>query len=452
MLVFYILNASIDIPFSDYIRIINNYIYNVFDLKYLFTTEAVSRVPITFLFRIINVVFFSYSVIFDKILGVFFLSLFNFITVLNYSKNINNKILKIIGSICISIISFSLLSWEMILNGTGYAHFITIFLISLIYFLFDKYINDNNKNINIILFIIFFTSVCCAGSYSVAFLITISIFPIFLYIVNKKNKTAGDKKNIIKIIIVSLICIFLYYISVSIGEPITHVGMKNISLIEVLNNDLLFPLKFLFNSLAGSLIGRETLDYFKYLNILTDKKIYIIGIIYFVIIVFFAVLYIKNKIYNKYVYVGLFAVNGIINFLLVFLARYKFVNTDYGMSSRYGIQYMFLSIAIIYLSFLFIDKYCKKIFYNIFLVLIVFFIIICHIITIKNEYDKMYLRKEYYEKVKNSVVNMDKIDDDELMNIFEYKRSSEHIRNAYKILKENHLNIYSLKEEVDTIH
>ncbi len=447
LLSLYIFNSSIDVPFSDYIRIINNYIYDVFDFKYLFSTESVSRVPLTFLFRIINVEIFKYSVYFDKIVGIISLAIFNLIIILNFCESVVNKYLKIIGSLFISIISFSLISWEMILNGTGYVHFITMALMVLIYHLLENYfifVDGYSKSLWIILILIFFTSVFCGGSYSVAFLMSIIFFTIFLFVINKDYKDKNKIKNVIFIVLISFVSGLLYFISMSIGEPITHVGMRDVNLLQVLSNDLLFPIKFLIKSLAGSLIGRETLDFYKSIYFISDFHIYELGFIYLFIILISIFLYLKKMISKKYIFVGFLLINGIINYLLVFLARYKFVNTDYGMSSRYGVQYMFLGVAIIYIIFLYLDRFCNRnIIIKFIFMLFPIFIITCHMLTIKNEFDKMPLRKQYYEKVKETALNMEKFTDDELMDIFEYKRSAEQIKTAYEILRDKNLSIYS---------
>ena len=69
-LVYYIFRASLDVVASDYIRIINYYLEDVTDLKYLLSWEGISRIPFTFLARYINVTYFKYSVHFDRILGI----------------------------------------------------------------------------------------------------------------------------------------------------------------------------------------------------------------------------------------------------------------------------------------------------------------------------------------------------------------------------------------------
>ena len=61
-ILFYIFKASSDVVSSDYIRIINYYLSDVTDLKYLLSWESISRIPFAFLARFVNVTFFKYSV------------------------------------------------------------------------------------------------------------------------------------------------------------------------------------------------------------------------------------------------------------------------------------------------------------------------------------------------------------------------------------------------------
>ena len=208
-LVYYIFRGSTDVVSSDYIRIINYYIDDVTDLKYLLSWESISRIPFTFLARFINVKCFHYSVFFDRILGILGLFIFNFTLIKYIFKKYVLDIIKVTLSIIVTLISFSLMSWEMILNGTGYPHFITVGLIAITFYNFES-------------------------------------------ITGKIN---FGKKTFIK--------------------------------------DFLFDF--------------------------------------------------------------LFIVYGLSNYLLVFLARYIFVRDEYGMSSRYAIQYMFLTIGIIFILSKFID-------------------------------------------------------------------------------------------------
>ncbi len=470
----YIFNSSIDLILSDYIRIVNNYLNNIYDFKYLFSFEFITRVPITYLMRIVNVVFFKYSVFFDKIVGILFLSFFNLLICDYVSKQINNFIIKFITIISISLISFSLLQWEMILNGTGYPHYMTIFLIIIIYLNYEKYNCRGEQKYSCrgeqkygcrgehceplgtlipLIVLILSTSLIFAGSYQVAYLFTIFFYCILqsLYIDNKIIKIVNDKQKIKKNVLlmsICILCILLYLISSNTGEVVNPVGFNEISLIELLVNDIKFPIKFILKSLSSSIIGVETLDLYKmaFFNN-TDKFIYVIGFLYIIVILSAIAFYFKYKL--KYIFLELMFITGVINYGLIFLARFRFLNVNYGMSSRYGIQYMFLSISIVSIIFITIDKILyekniklKNIALTVVLLVSVIFINLGHIITTKNELDKMEARKMYYINAKNVALNIENYSDEDLKNVFEYRRSAESIKMAFKILKDKKYNIY----------
>lgn len=462
----YIYNSSIDLILSDYIRIVNNYLENVFDFKYLFSIEFITRVPITYLMRIINVIFFKYSVFFDKIIGIIFLTLFN-IMICNYVSNkISNYVLKIFSILSISLISFSLVQWEMILNGTGYPHYMTIFLITVIFYICDKYFGSisygkssmNEKNgFILLLFTIVATSFIFAGSYQVAYLSSIFIFSIAysFYIKGKKISIVSDKsiiKRNICIMTECVLCIILYYISSNSGEVLSPVGFKDVSLIQLLITDIKFPIKFLLNSLSSSIIGVETIEVYKNLLFAGNNKfIYIISIIYIIVILTTIFLYFKFKLKLKlkYIFLELMFFTGCVNYALVFLARFKFLDVSYGMSSRYGIQYMFLSISIISILFIIIDKFVaknnikiKSVLCALILIIPIIFINSGNIITTKDELNKMVARKMYYINAENVALNIENYSDEDLKNVFEYRRSAESIKMAFKILKDKKYNIY----------
>ena len=75
----YIRSAMLDVVYTDYIRIINTYLNNPFSPKPYFSKDILTRLPITYFERMINVAFFKYSTMFDMALGVIFLSLMGII-------------------------------------------------------------------------------------------------------------------------------------------------------------------------------------------------------------------------------------------------------------------------------------------------------------------------------------------------------------------------------------
>lgn len=67
-LLWYIKNAACDVVYSDYIRLVNSYLPDVFNPEKFFVADVLTRIPINYLSRIINVKFFGFSITFDRVL------------------------------------------------------------------------------------------------------------------------------------------------------------------------------------------------------------------------------------------------------------------------------------------------------------------------------------------------------------------------------------------------
>ena len=508
-LIYYIFRGSTDVVASDYIRIINYYLEDVSDLHFLLSWEGIVRIPFTFLMRFVNVKLFSYSVYFDRIIGTLGLFLFNTV-VLSFTLNhLHTKTMRVLASILITYISFSLMAWEMILNGTGYAHFITVGLIALTFKIFanaegieiDQNANVKSKKYLPICLLIIVTSLCFAGSYSVSYLCTIIFFSIVFIIV----KLCQKEKIYIEImyIVISLLCLALYFKSNNTGEALIPVGFKDITLVQLLKTEPLFPIKFMLKSLASSIIGVETFDYALKFGTINEKFIFLIGALYLVIIIFVIVLLII-KIVNGariarpyeddsdethsarpyctrelseytsfFIFICMFIVSGLANYLLIFLARYKFVVDSYGMTSRYSLQYMFLTTGIVMLLIKLLDeltlnhiiiaenatqlKYnvesdevtskhtsnkAVRIFLMIASILSLSFITLGHLTTNTDEIFKSDYRKIIYSIVEEKAKNYKNLSDQDLEDTFEYHRGPEQIRHAFEILESQKLNIF----------
>ena len=489
LIVNYILNASVDVPTSDYIRIINYYLSDVHDLSLLLSWEGISRIPITFLMRIINVDFFHYSVLFDKIIGVLGLFLFNFVVLYYISKNIKNNILSFLGFLLVTIITFSLIGWEMILNGTGYPHFFSIGLYALIYYLYTYSFNKNDGiNFKNILFmsLVAIVAIIFSGAYAVAPLcsimflaivnmlfkntknklnfvtlfflsgianfllvflarykfmnidygmssrysiqymsLTIAVVLTFLLYIDKllnKNVTnlnvgfsnyntnSNDKKFEIKyilLIIVSIVSLLLYFKSNNTGEALVPIGIKDISLMTLVTTDILFIFKFLFKSLASSIIGVETFDYAITMGTATEKVVYGVGIIYFIVI-----------LYSIYIFILLF----------LDLSNIKKINTE---NTKTTISDIFNTVKVLICSFILVAIFG------------------CHMLTNYTELEKMPVRKYIYQTVRNIALYLENTPDEELPSIFEYRRGVDQIKNAIQILKDRNLSIFYQQSVID---
>ena len=67
---YYLNIATIDMIYCDYIRLINSYLPDVWNPEKFFVADLLTRMPISYLGRAINVTLFDYSVTFDRLLGV----------------------------------------------------------------------------------------------------------------------------------------------------------------------------------------------------------------------------------------------------------------------------------------------------------------------------------------------------------------------------------------------
>ena len=67
--VWYITKATTDVVYSDYIRLVNSYLPDIYDIRKFLVPDVLTRVPINYLERIINVELFGYSVFFERVPG-----------------------------------------------------------------------------------------------------------------------------------------------------------------------------------------------------------------------------------------------------------------------------------------------------------------------------------------------------------------------------------------------
>ena len=116
----YIRRSAIDMVYSDYIRLINSYLPDVWNPDKFFVADLLTRIPVNFLERGLNVMIFGYSVTVDRIMGILGFGL-SALVIGRYSRK---KELCPVWYAAMMIVMFSLNKWEMLYNGTGWAHFL----------------------------------------------------------------------------------------------------------------------------------------------------------------------------------------------------------------------------------------------------------------------------------------------------------------------------------------
>lgn len=77
-----------NIVYTDYIRLVLSYLEDVLSFKPYMSLDILTRIPINYIERIINVYLFNYSTMFDMLLGALFLTLIYYI----FAKYIGKKI------------------------------------------------------------------------------------------------------------------------------------------------------------------------------------------------------------------------------------------------------------------------------------------------------------------------------------------------------------------------
>ena len=81
-LLWYVLKASTDVVYSDYIRLVDSYLPDVTNIKKFLVPDVLTRIPASYLGRIINVRAFHYSVTFDRCLTIAGIGLMGYALVL----------------------------------------------------------------------------------------------------------------------------------------------------------------------------------------------------------------------------------------------------------------------------------------------------------------------------------------------------------------------------------
>jgi len=71
----YIFTATCDGIYTDYVRLVNSYLPDVWNPAKFFVPDVLTRIPVNYLGRILNVSLFGYNIMFDRVLGVLALGL-----------------------------------------------------------------------------------------------------------------------------------------------------------------------------------------------------------------------------------------------------------------------------------------------------------------------------------------------------------------------------------------
>ena len=488
---FYILSASADIVYSDYIRLTNSYLGEPFSFHDLLTKDILTRIPVSFLFREINIAFFHYSITFDRFLGLFGLFLTSIPILLFMAK----RRIGVFFSVSLLLIFYSLNKWEMLLNGSGYAHFLSFALFYLFFYLLSERVGKGSSLLSLSVFPFLF--LLTGGPYAIAVYGATILSLFFLFLAGKIR----DKRGSLVLLLSSFVSTFLYFLS-NHYAVYEYAGAKSISLKEVLFTKMTFVLKFFGFGFSSLLFSGENLEEWLSSGAVQGKQLFLLGGLILLFFLLMALFFLKDLFFGEKdpsdvcipgkekdksltgLFPALLLLHGLLSFALVFLSRYIFLRPEYAVQSRYTLQYQSALLGALLLLYLKtarrqeervekgkdreiedkkkgekvkkdenaesvklagdVDKKGepRRALLRIISIGITLLFLGGTLHTAKTELLKAPYRRLHYETMLHSVNRIEEMDEEELERLYEYRHGKERILKAFSILKERRLNCF----------
>ena len=475
-ILFYVLLSTTDVLYSDYIRLVNSYLGKPFQIGDLLQKDILTRIPLTYFFREINRYSFGYTLIFDRVLGVLGLFLASKPLLLFMRK----KQLPFSQQLLFLILFYSLNKWEMLLNGSGYIHFLAFSVFYDYFYALDQAFSKKSSLLVLSIYPPFILLV--AGPYCLA--VFLSCFALFFFLA--LGKKLWDMKGTILLLISNGLCLFLYLLS-NHYAVYEYAGAESISLREVLQNHLLFVVKFIFYGFSSMLVSGENLEKLLRDGAIQGKGVVLLGAFVLFFYMFMTLLYLwkffassknsgtktfatknkeafssqqrqmaeqkqadKNALTGENVgepfyfglLPGLLLLHGLASHALVFLTRYMFLKESYAFQSRYALQYQSALLGAFLLLFLWKNEKRSSLGQKsrtaeqgrlAFCLLISGIFLLGTLWTDRSEWGKAMYRRAHYERMWSYSHDLSAYSDEELEDVFEYRHGGERIRNAFAI-------------------
>lgn len=468
----YLAAATTGVVYSDYIRLINSYLPDVWNPEKFFVVDVLVRIPVNYLGRIMNTAFFGYSATFDMVLGVFSLGASGMVL----AAYCRRKDIGWFWYLLLMFLLFSLNKWEMLTNGTGWCHFLAFWGFYYHYLVLDRVWENRrreragelsaqektrDKNDRRRLMVLPWVLTLGAagpycGAYSAVLLLT---YGAGFFLDWKEEKKADWRYGIYAAHVLVPLLLYLISNSFTVQE---YAGTTGRGIGEVLSdNAVLFP-KFLVKGFSSMVLGEEAM--MTYLAKLNRGMAlgYLAGCLVLAGYLLALGMQVYYRIYRTSVLPLMFILWGGMNHFLVLAARWIFENSDYGMSSRYALQYQ-VGVLGMLLTFALAGKWEKdrkkgqanekletqgrrrrqgiRICWLAALGIsgVLFLGNLC---TTWREVKTAPYRKAYAREVEKMALHYQDVPDDELESRFQYRHGPERIRRALGILEEQGWNVY----------
>lgn len=480
---YYLYITTIDMIYSDYIRLINSYLPDVWNPEKFFVADLLTRIPMNYLVRGINVTFFDYSVTLERVLGVLSFGA----SALVVGVYCRKQRIGLGWFTALMVFMFSLNKWEMIYNSTGWIHFLAFACFFYNYMVLDRVYRNRGKKYDLakLAALPALITIFVAGPYCAIYSMTLLIAYGFIWIQNwhwnwcRNRDGISGRRGILAaifggdyckitdrqmiILLASVIWPLLLYIWSDSQALYEHAGAVEGSLIGTFLEQPEFFLKFLLKSFASIVFGVELIS--EHMQGISDMHLYLVGA--GVLGSYFLALWMNFHygIYKKTLVPLIFLAGGGMNHLVVMVSRWIFLKDTYGMSSRYALQFQ-VGILGIFLTFAFAWKKCSAgkqeaaenaakpgivqtqaikstwmdLAVRVLTLAIAAGILMGNLMTTKAELAKAPYRKVYSLEVKEILLDFENQDDDILKQKLEYSKPGK--KEALRILRDNGLNIF----------
>lgn len=487
----YIKEATCDIVYSDYIRIVNKYLPDVWNPENFFRPDVLTRIPIYYPVRALNVMLFRYNTTFEMALGVLGLGLSGLVL----GRYCHQKQIGMVWYAFLMFLLFGLNKWEMLTNGTGWAHFLAFACFYYHYLVFDRVLYGQAKGWDRVLLLALppVVTLAVAGPYCAVYSAVMVLAYVFAggrYYLRKRNglgREAADREKgngedpimdlrICGIGIITVVVPLLLYMWSNSYAYEDHDGAIKTGLVEmILEQPMFFP-KFLLKSLASMVVGGETLSRWVSDGKVGDGALYFLGLLLAGGYLLALWDNLKYRLYEKTLMPLMLLFAGMGNHAIILISRYIFAREEYGMSSRYALQYQAGLLGIV-LTFALVWKWQKG--HSMeeaghrsekqtgrrsgetgearktgagrlgrwLSVAVCLMLLAGHGYTDYVELKTAPYREEYGERIAQAALQYETLDDDTLRQTFDYREGREEsaadVRRALRILKENGWNVFS---------
>lgn len=438
----YVKAATYDIVYTDYIRLVNEYLPDVWNPDKFFVPDVLTRVPLNYLGRIINTTFFDYSTSFDMALGVLGLGIGGAAFAV-YSSRVN---LRWYWFVPVMVLWFGLNKWEMLTNGTGWVHFWAIGGFCCHYVILDRiwYGTGMKWDRKLLMILPFVLTLGVAGPYCAIYTVVMVLAYGFCMVCQWMRTKEMDRRYLRYMICVLLpFALYLWSNAFAVEE---HTGMQELPLFGTLFQNPGYFVHFFLKSLAGDVVGGELLETWIRNGQISGSMVYVTGIVVFAAALWAVWVNFRYHICQKTLLPLLCLVTGGLNHLLILYSRWSFMNENYGMSSRYALQFQFLTTGILLTAALSWDQIAKKV-TGFVLAASCLALIAGSCVTTWHEAVVMAPHREAYgENIASVALRFQEATDDELRETFDFRKSREDsgakVRQALEILYEQRWNVF----------